>query len=65
MSNIKFIARAEAGLGWRIWNRKTKRSWGNYFKDYPEDVLNELNGSKDQENLINLCKKSYTKNEKS
>jgi hypothetical protein len=57
----RYVARAEAGKGWRIWNRKTKRPWGNYFKEYPEDLLDELNGDKNTKKIVELSKKSYVK----
>lgn len=57
----KYIAKAEAGVGWRIWNRKTKRWWGNYFPSYPEDVLAELNGPDRPDVLTKLCKISKPK----
>jgi len=40
------VAKAEAGLGWRIWNTKTKRPWGEHYKRYPDEVLAELNGER-------------------
>jgi len=63
MSNSEHrnVAKAEAGIGWRIWNRKTKRWWGNYFYDYPEALLQELNGLSRQEVLVRLCKSSQSK----
>jgi len=42
----QYVARATADLGWRIWNTKTKRWWGEYFKRYPDELLAELNGEK-------------------
>lgn len=42
----RYVARAEAGKGWRIFNRRTQKPWGNYFKNYPENLLAELNGPK-------------------
>lgn len=57
----KYVARAEAGVGWRIWNRRTKRSWGNFFPQYPEVVLQELNGLARPEALTELCKSSHPK----
>lgn len=58
-TTVKYVAKATPGVGWRIFNRKTKRSWGNFFKDYPQDVLDELNGQRRPEVLTQLCKKSY------
>lgn len=50
--------------GWRIYDRKAKHWWGNVFKAFPGAVLDELNGQKRQEILIELCKISYTPKEK-
>lgn len=61
MSTDRYVARAEPGKGWRIWNRKTKRSWGNYFKEHPADVLAELNGPCRPEELVRLCRRSYSR----
>ena len=42
----RYVAKAEPGLGWRIWNTKAKRWWGEHYKRYPEEVLTELNGER-------------------
>jgi hypothetical protein len=57
----KFVARAEAGVGWRIFNRQTKRAWGNYFREYPATVLAELNGDARQSVLVELCRSTQSK----
>lgn len=57
----KYVAKAEAGIGWRIWDRRTNRWWGNFFGEYPETVLQELNGLARQEVLVRLCKQSQSK----
>ena len=59
--NDKYVARAEAGVGWRIWNRRTRRPWGNYFADYPEALLRELNGPARPAELTRLAKSCRTK----
>ena len=56
----RYVARAEADNGWRIFNRRTKRPWGNYFKNYPETLLTELNGPKRPEKITELSKVSYS-----
>ena len=58
-TSTTFVAKAVPDLGWRIWNRKIKRWWGNYFQDYPQDVLDELNGQRRGDVLTELCKRSY------
>jgi hypothetical protein len=50
----RYVAKAEAGKGWRVWNRKIQRWWGNYFKHYPELLLDELNGDKNPEEITKL-----------
>ena len=59
-NNSRYVSKAIPGVGWRVWNRKTKRWWGNYFKDYPEAVLVEMNGQKRPEALVKLAKDSFT-----
>jgi hypothetical protein len=56
----RFVARAEAGKGWKIWNRKTKRPWGNFYQAYPEDLLEELNGERRPEKIVELTRKYQT-----
>lgn len=56
MKKQKYVARTEEGKGWRIFNRKTQRSWGNYYSQYPIKVLEELNGEKRPEVLVKLQK---------
>jgi hypothetical protein len=54
----KYVAKAEAGVSWRIWNRRTKRWWGNFFSEYPEAVVQELNGLAREDLLVRLCRSS-------
>lgn len=52
----KYVCKAVTGFGWRIWNRKQGRFWGNYFKEYPQQLLDELNGPKRPEEITKLSK---------
>lgn len=54
----RYVAKATAGKGWRIWNRKMKKWWGNYFNDYPTALLAELNGLKRPDKLVELTKRN-------
>lgn len=54
----RYIARATQGKGWRIWNRLMKQWWGNYCPDYPVAILQELNGKKRPEKIVQLTKKA-------
>jgi hypothetical protein len=57
----RYVAKAEAGVGWRVWNRRAKRWWGNFFPEYPQAVLEELNGAARPEVLTQLCKSSQSR----
>jgi hypothetical protein len=50
----RFVAQAEAGRGWRIWDKTQKQWWGPVFSTLPEDVLSELNGAKRPHRLTEL-----------
>ena len=52
--NQRYVAKSEAGKGWRIWNRKMKRWWGEWYQSYPEKLLDELNGLKRPEEITRL-----------
>lgn len=56
-ANKKFVAKAVPGLGWRIWHRKRRKWWGNPFREYPEDLLEELNGLNRLDRIIELSKR--------
>jgi hypothetical protein len=55
---FRYVARAVPGRGWRIWNRKTKRWWGNFFVEFPSALLDELNGPKRPEEISKLSRRS-------
>ena len=63
--NTKYVAKAVPGVGWRIWNRRAKRWWGNYYSEYPQSVLDELNGPKRSDELTRLAKPSFGERKKS
>ena len=50
----RFVARAHAGQGWRIWDSTIGRWWGEAYSDMPEQLLQELNGGKRPEQLQQL-----------
>jgi hypothetical protein len=61
----RYVAKAVAGIGWRVWDRRTRRWWGNYFALFPEKLLLELNGQKRPDVLISLCRCSFAPNKES
>ena len=58
-TNIRYVAKAEAGVGWRVFDRNTKRWWGNFFSYYPQMLLDELNGEKRPDKLVELCRNAF------
>lgn len=54
----RFVCKAVPGEGWRVWDRKLKRWWGNFFPDYPTALLAELNGQKRPDRITELSKAS-------
>jgi len=40
------IAKAEVGKGWRIWNKKANKWWGEWSQHRPDQLIDELNGEK-------------------
>jgi hypothetical protein len=61
-SEPRYVARAEAGVGWRVWDRRLKRWWGNFFADHPAEILQELNGQARPEALAALARPSKSRN---
>jgi hypothetical protein len=45
-------------MGWRIWDNKLQRFWGEVYDPYPQTLLDELNGEKRPQPLAKLAKKS-------
>jgi len=54
----RYVGRAIAASGWRIWDNKLKRFWGEVYDPYPQTLLDELNGEKSPQSLAGLAKKS-------
>jgi hypothetical protein len=50
------VARGVPG-GYRIWNTKARRWWGELYELCPDDLLAELNGAADDEKITALLKK--------
>jgi hypothetical protein len=60
----RYVAKAEAGVGWRIWDRRGRHGWGNFFTEYPDDLLAELNGDKRPPRIVALSRRSYQRGRK-
>ena len=57
----RFVGKSESGHGWRIWDNKIRRWWGEHYTQYPEQLLAELNGEKRTERLTQLIKQTKRK----
>lgn len=57
----RFVAKPEAGKGWRIWDKLEKKWWGERYQSFPEFLLTELNGHKRPEHLVELIRKTPRK----
>lgn len=44
MSRRRYVARGVPG-GYRIWNNKSRRFWGDHYELCPDDLVAELNGA--------------------
>ncbi|WP_204061611.1 hypothetical protein [Microbispora corallina] len=53
MSRRRYVARGVPG-GYRIWDNKARRWWGDLYELCPDELLNELNGEKNSEKLTAL-----------
>jgi hypothetical protein len=57
----RFVGKSEAEQGWRIWDNKIRRWWGERYQQYPEQLLSELNGEKEPERLKAVIKQTERK----
>jgi len=56
MSRRQYVARGVPG-GYRIWDNKRRRWWGDLYELCPDDLLDELNGAANQEEITALLKR--------
>jgi hypothetical protein len=50
------VARGVPG-GYRIWDNKMRRWWGDFYELCPDDLLAELNGAARYDRLTTLLKR--------
>ncbi|WP_204018426.1 hypothetical protein [Sphaerimonospora thailandensis] len=55
MGRKRYVARGVPG-GYRIWDNKTRRWWGDLYELCPDKLLNELNGEKNSEKITTLLR---------
>ena len=46
MAKRQYVARGVPG-GYRIWNNKSRRWWGDHYEVQPDELVAELNGARD------------------
>ena len=56
MSRRQYVARGVPG-GYRIWDNKRRRWWGDLYELCPDDLLDELNSTASQEKITALLKR--------
>ncbi len=62
MGKKRYAARGVPG-GWRIWNNKMKKWWGDMYERQPDDLVNELNNAK-RPNIITELLAKYRKDKR-
>ncbi|HZL73950.1 MAG TPA: hypothetical protein VFB83_01125 [Propionibacteriaceae bacterium] len=56
MTRRRYVARGVPG-GYRIWDNRTQRWWGDLYELCPDDLLRELNGDKDYQRITELLRR--------
>jgi hypothetical protein len=57
VSRRRYVARGVPG-GYRIWDNKGQRWWGDLYELCPDDLLDELNGEANPEQITALLRRS-------
>jgi len=56
VSKRRYVARGVPG-GYRIWDNRGHRYWGDHYELCPDDLLTELNGAADRDRITALLKR--------
>jgi hypothetical protein len=56
MSRRRYVARGVPG-GYRIWDNKVGRWWGDLYELCPDELLQELNGARDYARITMLLRR--------
>ncbi|MBW8801541.1 MAG: hypothetical protein JF597_50825 [Streptomyces sp.] len=56
MSRRRYVAKGVPG-GYRIWDNKVRRWWGDLYELCPDDLLTELNGNAAPEKITELLRR--------
>jgi hypothetical protein len=55
LSRRRYVVRGEPG-GYRIWDNKARRWWGDHYEVQPDVLVAELNGGADYQRITALLK---------
>ncbi|MCX5397086.1 hypothetical protein [Streptomyces sp. NBC_00102] len=55
MSRRRYVARGVPG-GYRVWDNRGRRWWGDHYELCPDGLLTELNGQADRDRITALLK---------
>jgi hypothetical protein len=56
----RYVARGVPG-GWRIWDNKAQRWWGDHYETQPDALVEELNGSAEPSKITALLRQYRVK----
>ncbi|MFC9893650.1 hypothetical protein ACFVMC_08145 [Nocardia sp. NPDC127579] len=56
MAKRRYVAHGVPG-GYRIWDNRRQRVWGDLYELCPDDLLRELNGAGDYDRITALLKR--------
>jgi hypothetical protein len=53
----RYVLRGVPG-GWRIWDNRAKRFWGELYEVCPDELVTELNGDKRHAKVTDLTRQA-------
>lgn len=56
MARRRYVARGVPG-GYRIWDNRSRRWWGDLYELCPDELLDELNGGKNYAKITALLQR--------
>ncbi|GGP98260.1 hypothetical protein GCM10010187_12330 [Actinomadura coerulea] len=56
MARRRYVARGVPG-GYRIWDNRRRKWWGDVYELCPDDLLTELNGDADNQKVTDLLRR--------
>ncbi|POM26647.1 hypothetical protein BTM25_10510 [Actinomadura rubteroloni] len=56
MARRRYVARGVPG-GYRVWDNRGRKWWGDVYELCPDDLLSELNGDADYQKVTGLIRR--------